>query len=232
LIPLKRVVRNIGMSDDRSVALSYAECRMNSPSTSHYCAHCGTPLGGNPPDGYARWTCPGCGRAPYDGPRALVLSLLFARDRFLVIKRGEPPYIGQWAPPGGYVEYGESLESAAVREVEEESGVVLRPEALIPYALVSLPQMNQFYAIYTARLPDTLPLRAKPPESLDARWVTATELASIEFWEPAAGFDMGRVYRNAQSDRFEFYQQTESFVRRFAKDRITYLRGPRDRNES
>jgi 8-oxo-dGTP diphosphatase len=162
----------------------------------------------------------------------LVLSLLFARDRFLVIQRGQPPYIGQWAPPGGYVEYGESLESAAVREVEEESGVVLQPEALIPYALVSLPQMNQFYAIYTARLPDTVPLRAKAPESLDARWVTTTELASIKLWDPAIGFDMTRVYRNAQSGRFEFYQQTESFLRCFTQDRIAYLRRSGDRDES
>ena len=44
-------------------------------------------------------------------------------DSAILIKRKNPPYKGSWALPGGFVEYGETVESAVLREVKEETGL-------------------------------------------------------------------------------------------------------------
>ena len=44
---------------------------------------------------------------------------------FILIKRGNDPYKDCWALPGGFVEYGESVETAAIREAKEETSIDL-----------------------------------------------------------------------------------------------------------
>jgi 8-oxo-dGTP diphosphatase len=47
------------------------------------------------------------------------------------IKRKNPPYKGSWALPGGFVEYGETVEEAVIREVKEETGIIIEITGLL-----------------------------------------------------------------------------------------------------
>jgi 8-oxo-dGTP diphosphatase len=64
-------------------------------------------------------------------PSVGVGGVLLHRGRVLLIKRGKQPLRGRWVVPGGTVELGESLEEALVREMEEETGIQVRPVNLL-----------------------------------------------------------------------------------------------------
>jgi 8-oxo-dGTP diphosphatase len=69
-------------------------------------------------------TCPQCGHkfTRYRNPVPTVDIIIELQGRGLVlIERQKPPH--GWAIPGGFVEYGESLEEAAIREAREETGL-------------------------------------------------------------------------------------------------------------
>ncbi len=67
--------------------------------------------------------CPKCSHVTrrYKNPVPTVDIIIEHRQGLVLIERAKPPY--GWALPGGFVEYGESLEEAAVREAQEETGL-------------------------------------------------------------------------------------------------------------
>lgn len=52
-------------------------------------------------------------------------------DGVVLIKRKNEPYKGKWAIPGGFVRYGERVEDAAAREVNEETGLRVKLGKLV-----------------------------------------------------------------------------------------------------
>lgn len=54
-----------------------------------------------------------------------------SEDTLVLVRRGKPPYEGSWAIPGGFVEYGETVEEAARREALEETGLEVELEGLL-----------------------------------------------------------------------------------------------------
>ena len=65
--------------------------------------------------------------APLVGVGAVIVH----EGRVLLVQRGTEPAKGQWSIPGGLIEIGELLSSAVVREVLEETGLVVEPVELI-----------------------------------------------------------------------------------------------------
>jgi ADP-ribose pyrophosphatase YjhB (NUDIX family) len=99
-------------------------------------------------------------------------------DRVLICQRAIEPAQGLWTIPAGYLERGETLVEAAVRETFEEAGV--RATALRLHAIYNLPAFGEIYVIYRATLAND---QLNPgPESLQAALVTRDEIP----WESLA----------------------------------------------
>ena len=107
----------------------------------------------------------------------------------LMIRRGGAPFKGQWALPGGFVEENESLERAAARELEEETGI----------DQAALEQLGAFgdpgrdprghtvsVAFYAFLVAPARPVAAD--DAADAQWVTVASLARSR-----VAFDHARI---------------------------------------
>ncbi|KXB05237.1 hypothetical protein AKJ50_01445 [candidate division MSBL1 archaeon SCGC-AAA382A13] len=63
---------------------------------------------------------------------SLTVDIIIEMDEGIVlVKRKNNPFRGDWAIPGGFVEYGETVEEAARREAEEETGLRVELENLV-----------------------------------------------------------------------------------------------------
>lgn len=124
--------------------------------------------------------------------------LLAEHDRqlwVLMIRRGWPPYEGWWALPGGYVDPGEDTDTAARRELAEETGIRLAPAAL---ALVGVyadpgrdPRGRYVTFAYTAPVDGLLTPRAGD-DATAACWLPVEHVLSLD----EVAFDHTRILRN------------------------------------
>jgi ADP-ribose pyrophosphatase YjhB (NUDIX family) len=131
--------------------------------------------------------CPKCG-APvkiYRNPFLTVDVIITIPGRGIVlIERRNPPY--GWALPGGFVDYGESLENAALREAKEETG--LEVESLTQFLAYSKPDRDPRHHTVTVVFLGIG--RGEPKAADDARNI---RLFSLDELPEQLAFDHGEI---------------------------------------
>ena len=81
--------------------------------------------------GHMRPVCTACGAVFFLDPKVAAGVIVEIDGKVVMIRRNLEPGIGKWTFPAGYVDRGESVEDAAVREMEEESGLKVRINGLV-----------------------------------------------------------------------------------------------------
>jgi ADP-ribose pyrophosphatase YjhB (NUDIX family) len=115
-----------------------------------HCQHCGAVLATLTFDGKTREQCERCGAIAWRNPTPVGMALIEQEGRLVLIRRLADPLAGYWAPPAGYVETGESVPEAVVREAREETGLEIALDGLLD--VYSRADVNVLIVAYRAHV--------------------------------------------------------------------------------
>lgn len=104
---------------------------MTQPIKNAHCSYCGTKFAN------LVWprTCGNCGEISYINPTPVAVGLIPVTDQgilqgLLLTRRNIHPGFGELALPGGYMEFNETWQNGIVRELYEETGIVISPDMM------------------------------------------------------------------------------------------------------
>jgi 8-oxo-dGTP diphosphatase len=124
----------------------------------------------------------------------IVFTMISGGLNVLLIKRGEAPFKGYWALPGGFVKENETVEVAAKRELLEETGLI--KSSPMQYGIYSEPDRDPrqrviSIAFYDCVCADEVSLKAGT-DAADARWHPVDQINSTEL-----AFDHSKIIDEA-----------------------------------
>jgi len=140
----------------------------------------------------------GCLRPRFRNPALTVDGIVLvrrprpggARHYVLLVERGNEPFAGDWALPGGFVDYGEDPDHAVVREIAEETGL-----SGLPFRQFRAfgdperdPRGHTVSIVYVAEIVGEPPQVAGGDDAAQARWFPIDQL-------PGMAFDHERILR-------------------------------------
>lgn len=96
-----------------------------------YCPTCGGGLATRRVEGRERAYCGACERPVYRNSKPAAGVAVVDGPQALLVRRTNPPAVGSWSVPAGFLEHDEPPRAGAVRELEEETGVVADPGSLV-----------------------------------------------------------------------------------------------------
>jgi 8-oxo-dGTP diphosphatase len=160
-----------------------------------FCPRCGGDLEKRlvKPTEPKRLVCLNCSFIFYQDPKVVVGTIFNLNGGVVLLKRGVEPAVGKWVFPGGYVDRGESVQEAAIRETKEESQIDVKLGPLLN--VYSYPRSPNVIIVYLAEVVSGE--LAAGDESVEARVFTAEEIP----WENLA-FDSTR---DALNDYIKLY---------------------------
>ena len=122
------------------------------PIEYRFCPRCGgglelRKLKANEPK---RLVCQKCSFVFYLDPKVVVGTIFTIENRVVLLRRGIEPAMGKWVFPGGYMDRGESVGDAAIREAKEESLLDVGLCALL--GVYSYPRSPNIIVVYAAEV--------------------------------------------------------------------------------
>ena len=96
-----------------------------------FCIECGNRLQERVAFGRPRMVCPACEHVHFEDPKVAVGVVATRDGRILLTRRNHEPKMGEWSFPAGFVDAGEDVIEAAVREALEETGVQVQVGPLL-----------------------------------------------------------------------------------------------------
>lgn len=166
-----------------------------------FCSHCGARLVIKIPAGEdrKRFVCEACGTIHYQNPKIIAGCLPLWQGKILLCRRAIEPRYGLWTLPAGFMELGETLEEAAIRETWEEAGAQVKQLAL--YTVFSLPHVDQIHLFFRAELMNTS--FSPGPESLEANLFKETEIPWQELAFSTVKRTLEHFLKDQKEQRFE-----------------------------
>ncbi|MCG8428735.1 MAG: NUDIX hydrolase [Chromatiales bacterium] len=124
---------------------------------------------------------------PYPHPAVTtdiaVFTLRAQKLQLLLVKRASPPFQGQWALPGGFLNIDEELEDCALRELQEETGVTgVYLEQLYTFGKTDRDPRERVISVtyYALTASDRLKVQAAS-DAADAAWYPLDDLPPLAF---------------------------------------------------
>ncbi len=118
----------------------------------NYCSNCAQPVTTAVPEGdnRPRAVCSSCGTVHYVNPKLVVGCVPVHEGQILLCRRAIEPRLGFWTVPAGFMELGETLGEAALRETWEEALARVQLGAL--FSIVDVVHAGQVHVFFRARL--------------------------------------------------------------------------------
>ncbi|HUP36056.1 MAG TPA: NUDIX hydrolase [Candidatus Limnocylindria bacterium] len=118
------------------------------PDTIRFCPLCGAGVARQPvgPEKHPEMVCAGCGFIYYMNQKVVAGTIPWQDGRLLLTRRAIHPAHGKWTFPGGYVDWGETVDAGALRETWEETGLTVELGGLVGvYSYASAPVVIVVY---------------------------------------------------------------------------------------
>jgi len=140
-----------------------------------YCHTCGGALVDRQIEGRTRRYCQQCETPIYRNPKPCAGTIVVDGSRALLVKRTNPPAVGSWSIPAGFLEVEERPEDAAARELTEETNLSVSPADLSLFETNLVVHSDDTYVL-------VIIYRAER-KATDGTVAAGSDAADAKFWE-------------------------------------------------